>query len=79
MRRFKLRLLTKHFTEKSHESLRIIRFICFILTTIFILIGIMGVPAALFSRMEKHWTYLDGFYFIFISITTTGLGKFFYI
>ena len=46
------------------------------MATLFILIMIMGVPAVLFSKFEKNWSYLDGFYFIFISITTTGLGDF---
>jgi len=76
LRRFKLSLLTNHFTEKSHETLRIIRFICLFLATLFILVFVLGLPAILFGKMEKKWSYLDCFYFIFISITTVGLGDY---
>lgn len=75
LRRFKLRLLTR-FQEKTDETLRYIRVLCLILATVFLLVVIMGLPAIGFSRMEKNWSYLDGFYFIFISITTTGLGDY---
>ena len=76
LRRFKLRLLTRFFKEKTYETLRFIRLLCLILATVFILVAIMGLPAIGFSKIEKNWSYLDGIYFIFISITTTGLGDF---
>ncbi|KAJ6663757.1 hypothetical protein lerEdw1_009836 [Lerista edwardsae] len=34
------------------------------------------VPAAVFSALEESWSYLDAFYFCFISLCTIGLGDF---
>ncbi len=33
-------------------------------------------PAAVFSRLEMSWSFLDGIYFSFISLCTIGLGDF---
>ncbi len=34
------------------------------------------VPAVIFSHLEPGWTYFDGLYFVYISMTTIGLGDF---
>lgn len=74
LRRFKLNLLTTHFAMKDNHTLRIIRMICLMLTSAFVLVFVILTPAYIFVNLEPKWNYLDAIYFCFISITTTGLG-----
>lgn len=74
LRRFKLNLLTQHFALKDNRTLRLIRMICLVLISLFVLIALLLLPACLFTQLQPDWTLLDAFYFCFISITTTGLG-----
>ncbi|XP_077467694.1 potassium channel subfamily K member 6 [Stigmatopora argus] len=39
-----------------------------------VLLFLFAAPAAIFSAVEDGWSFLDGFYFCFISLCTIGLG-----
>ena len=53
-----------------------IRLIHLLFMTLTFLVFFIFLPAGLFCLLEPGWTYLDGLYFVFISLTTIGLGDY---
>lgn len=51
-----------------------IRFIHLISVLIFSLIFLFLIPSLIFMYLEENWSFIDAFYFCFISLTTIGLG-----
>lgn len=46
----------------------------FLLLLVLVILGFFVAPAAIFSRVEMSWSFLDGIYFCFMSLCTIGLG-----
>ncbi|KAH9421294.1 Potassium channel sub K member 1 [Dermatophagoides pteronyssinus] len=63
-----------YFTDEI--TLLKIRFLHLFIVTIVLFSALIILPAFLFKQMESQWTFLDSFYYCFITITTVGLGDY---
>ena len=57
--------------RRSESKIRFIH-LCLILS--FSLIFLFIIPSIIFTFLEDNWSFIDSFYFCFISLTTIGLG-----
>jgi potassium channel subfamily K protein 1 len=57
------------------STLTIIRILFAFIFVLFVLIFFMLIPAAIYSSIEG-WSYLNSFYYCFISLSTVGLGDY---
>jgi potassium channel subfamily K protein 1 len=62
----------KFSSDRRSESK--IRFIHLLLVLIFTIIFLFIIPSIIFLYLEENWSFIDAFYFCFISLTTIGLG-----
>ncbi|RWS16686.1 potassium channel subfamily K member 1-like protein [Dinothrombium tinctorium] len=64
------------YTLHRCTSLLVIKILHLTFVALIILIIVFLIPALAFWNLEKEWSFLDSFYYCFITVTTIGLGDF---
>jgi len=67
-------LYFRHKFSSDRRSESRIRFIHLSLILLFSIIFLFLIPSIIFQHIEENWSFIDAFYFCFISLTTIGLG-----
>lgn len=68
--------LIKLFQRFQQITLLKIRFLHLIFVTLLLFSLLILLPAFLFYHFETEWSFLDSFYYCFVTITTIGLGDY---
>ncbi|XP_063061008.1 potassium channel subfamily K member 6 [Engraulis encrasicolus] len=55
---------------------RVASLVHFVVLLMLVVLCFFAIPALVFTAMEDNWSFLDAFYFCFISLCTIGLGDF---
>ncbi|VDM99157.1 unnamed protein product [Thelazia callipaeda] len=69
--RCKLNARLGHLFHETQIKIFHLAFVCTVL-----LLFVYILPSYIFTKIERDWSFLDGFFYCFVSLTTIGLGEY---